>query len=188
MSIFPQQPVYSYRDYKSWSSEDKWELIEGVPFAMTPAPSTKHQRISSNLHLIIGNYLKGKDCMVFYSPYDVLLQEKDEPEDMVKTVVQPDLLVICDKSKIKEKHCLGAPDWIIEIVSQSTVSLDYVKKLSLYEKHQVREYWIIDPNDQQVMVYELGENGYEKPVIYKANDLILVGIFELFINLQEVFQ
>ena len=96
--------------------------------------------------------------------------------------------MVCDKSKINEKHCFGSPDWIIEIVSPSTVSLDYVKKLSLYEKHQVREYWIIDPNEQQIMVYELAENGYEKPVIYKDNDMVLVGIFDLFINLSEVFQ
>lgn len=192
MTFIPtKQEKYSYQDYKEWPADKRWELIGGVPYAMTPAPSTEHQLISGNLFFTIKSYLMSskKDCMVFYSPYDVLLPEEGESEENCSTVIQPDLLVVCDRTKIKEKYCLGAPDWIIEISSPSSPSMDYVKKLHLYEKHGVREYWIINPQKKQVMIFRLKDNGeYDMPEIYMESGIAGVGIFEGFeIKIEGVF-
>ncbi|MDO7786877.1 Uma2 family endonuclease [Desulforamulus aquiferis] len=182
MAVIPgKHQRYSYQDYKQWPMDKQWELIEGVAYALSPAPSTEHQLISGNLFFIIKSYLRTfeNDCMVFYSPYDVLLKGKEEDEDNCSTVVQPDLLVVCDKSKIKAKYCLGAPDWIVEISSPSAPSMDYVKKLHLYEKHGVREYWIINPQNKQVMIFRLRDNGeYDMPEIYIEKGIANVGVFE----------
>jgi len=182
---------YTYQDYKNWPADQHWELIEGIPYAMTPAPSTEHQLISGNLFFIIKNYLKAsnKKCSAFYSPYDVLLPENGENQEDSSTVVQPDLLVICDKSKITDKHCLGAPDLIIEIVFPSLPSMDYVKKLHLYEKNCVREYWIVNPQKKQVMIFRLMGNGdYNTPEIYGETDIAKIDIFDnLKINIGDIF-
>ncbi len=192
MAIIPtKQERYSYLDYKDWPTDNHWELIEGVPFAMVPAPSTEHQLISGNLFFTIKGHLKSskKDCIVFYSPYNVLLPEEGESEENCSTVVQPDLLVVCDRTKIKEKYCVGAPDWIVEISSPSSPSMDYVKKLHLYEKHGVREYWIINPQKKQIMIFRLKENGeYDVPEIYIESGVVKVSIFEGFeIKTEDVF-
>ncbi|MEG6616979.1 Uma2 family endonuclease [Peptococcaceae bacterium 1198_IL3148] len=192
MPVAPnKEERYTYKDYKNWPADNHWELIEGVPYAMSPAPSTEHQLISGNLFFILKNYLKtgNKKCMPFFSPYDVLLPEKGENQDSTSTVVQPDLLVVCDKSKITDKYCVGAPDLIVEIVSPSCPSMDYVKKLHLYEKNGVREYWIVNPEKKQVMVFRLMDNGdYDSPEIYGEADVAKVGIFvDLEVNINDIF-
>lgn len=171
--------LYSYADYLTWSGEERWELIEGRASMMTPAPSRRHQEILVELTRQISEILIDKPCKVYIAPFDVRLTEQGESDEEVKTVVQPDLLIVCDKAKLDEKGCLGAPDFIIEIVSPSTASLDYIKKLSLYEKYQVKEYWILQPVDQVVMVYELNEeNIYGRPRFYTKDDQAKIGILE----------
>ena len=158
---------------------------------MTPSPSTQHQRVSRKLLVLIANYLEGKTCEVFDSPYDVLFSENSEKaEEDIKVVVQPDIFVVCDESKITEKNCLGSPDFIIEIVSPSMPSRDYVKKLGLYEKHKVKEYWIVNYIRKEVTVYRLNEDGdYDVPDVYKNNDNVKVGIFEdLIMDLKAIFE
>jgi len=183
------QKQYCYRDYLKLPADKKYEIIDGTLYAMTPAPSVRHQRVLRKLFTRIANYLTDKFCEVFCSPLDVLLPEGNEETGDVKTVVQPGILVVCDRLKLAEKHCTGAPDFIIEIVSPSAPSIDYVKKLNLYEKHKVKEYWIVNYVHKEIMVYKLQENGeYDKPEIYKDREITASIFKDLTINLQDIFE
>ena len=122
---------YTYKDYLEWPEQERWELIEGVAYNMTPSPSRSHQKISAALFNALYQYLKGKNCEVYYAPFDVRLPEGVEEDHQIKTVVQPDLVVICDPLKLDEKGCQGSPDLIMEILSPSTASIDYILKLDL---------------------------------------------------------
>ncbi len=146
---------YSYGDYLSWADNGRYEIIEGVVYDMTPAPTPSHQRLLGKLYLKVAGFLEGKECEVFIAPLDVLLPEDDEPDEKVKTVVQPDLLVVCNAQKITSRGCRGAPDWVIEVLSPSTASKDQILKRRIYEKAGVREYWVVHPTDRTIMVYRL---------------------------------
>ena len=150
---------HTYGDYLTWTDEDRWEIIEGVSYGMAPAPTTFHQRISGKLFNMIYNYLEGQRCEVFAAPFDVRLGVPEISDENWETVVQPDISVICDKNKIDERGCKGPPDWIIEIISPSTASRDHIQKRRLYEKHGVKEYWIVDPSYRMVHVYRMDKEG-----------------------------
>lgn len=170
---------YSYTDYLTWSGNNPIELIEGVPYAMTPAPARIHQKILVELLRQISNYLVGKSCEVYMAPFDVRLANSDASDEEIENVVQPDIAIICDREKLDDKGCKGSPDLIMEVVSPSSVSMDYIKKLNLYEKYSVKEYWIIHPVDKIIMVYCLMESGkYSRPLIYTINETIKIGIFD----------
>ena len=147
---------FTYSEYCSWPDDERWELIDGIAYDMSPAPSSKHQRISFNLSTQIGIFLKNKIYDAFSAPFDVMLPTSPiENNDKIDTIVQPDISVICDPSKIIEKGCLGAPDLIIEILSPSTSKKDLNEKFQLYEKHGVREYWVVDPGNKYIQVFHL---------------------------------
>ena len=173
---------YTYADYCSWDDDERWELIDGVPYAMA-APLIPHQRVLSRIHVQIGNFLHKKTCEVFFAPTDVRLNA-DTRDD---TVVQPDLLVVCDKSKIDIKGIIGAPDLIMEVLSPSSASHDTIRKFMLYLNAGVREYWIVDPVTGSVIVNTLGDGTY----IAKAYDktaLVPVSVLEgCSVDLAEVF-
>ena len=188
--IEQEQKLYTYKDYLKLPDDQRYEIIDGILY-MAPSPSTQHQRVSRKLLVLIDNHLKGKECEVFNSPYDVLLTNNNEDkENDIKIVVQPDIFVVCDESKITKNNCVGSPDFIIEIVSPSMPSRDYVKKLYLYEKHKVKEYWIVNYIRNEVTVFKLNEDGdYDVPEIYKDDVNVKVGIFEdLIIDLKEIFE
>jgi len=151
---------YTYGDYKHWPEDERWELIDGVAWDMSPAPARRHQKIFGELFTQINLFLKNKKCEVYAAPFDVLLPGEDEPaEDDVSTVIQPDISVICDEKKLTDKGCTGAPDWIIEILSPYTAKKDMDIKFHLYQRHGVKEYWIVDPGNMYVHVYLLNEEG-----------------------------
>lgn len=184
---------YSYADYLTWADDVRRELYEGFIKLMTPALSTLHQRISRKLVRKIDNFLDNKKCEIFFAPSDVRFpKEKNNIDDkQTFTVVQPDLYVVCDPSKIDLKGCLGAPDLIIEIVSKKNASRDVKHKFKIYEEFGVREYWIVQPNDETVTVFILNENSkYQLVAIYAETDKIPVNIFngELEIDLTEIFE
>jgi Uncharacterized protein conserved in cyanobacteria len=181
--------IYTYADYLNWSEDEKWEIICGVPYAMIPVPSTDHQNILGELFYQFKCYLKNKTCQVFVAPFDVRMPEEDENDANTKSVVQPDISIICDKNKIDNKGCKGAPDLIVEIVSSSTFRKDVKDKFFLYERIGVKEYWLVYPKEKTVMVYKLNENGkYGRPEVYSDEDSVEVGIFqELIIDLKEIF-
>lgn len=179
----------SYADYLTLPEDERWEILEGVPYAMSPAPSRIHQKVSARLFRQLDAFPGLKNCEVYYAPFDVRLQDAEETEEEITTVVQPDLVVVCDPAKLDDKGCLGVPDLIIEIVSPSTASMDNIKKLALYQKYGVREYWIVHPVDQLVMVRLLGKNKvYDKADIYDANGIIDVRVLPgLRVHLDAVF-
>ena len=173
---------YTFADYYSWDDDARWELIDGVAYAMA-APSILHQEVSGSIFLQMRQFLHKKTCKVFYAPTDVRLNA-DTKDD---TVVQPDLLVVCDKSKIDEKGIVGAPDMIVEILSPSSASHDMIRKFMLYLNANVREYWIVDPVTGSVIVNVLKDGTY----IAKAYDktaIVPISVLEgCSINLAEVF-
>lgn len=185
-----QAQIYTYKDYAGWPDEERWELIDGVPYNMSPAPSRFHQKISGALFNKIYQYLEGKSCEVYHAPFDVRLPKGKEPEEEIVTVVQPDIAVICDQSKLDDKGCKGSPDLVIEIVSPSTVSKDMKEKLAVYERHGVKEYWIIHPIDKLAIVYRLQEDRqYVKPEIYSEDNAVESKVLEDFsVDLRTLFQ
>jgi Uma2 family endonuclease len=168
---------YSYADYAQWPEDERWELIDGVAYAMT-APQRLHQDIVSELCRQVGNYLYGKSCKFYVAPFDVRLPRQDEADAKVETVVQPDLSVICDPSKLDKQGCRGAPDWIIEVLSPSTALKDMDSKRSLYQRHGVQEYWIIHPEDRWILVYTLDAQGrYGQPGVFGMDEPTVVQRF-----------
>lgn len=159
--------VYTYADYKTWPDDERWELIEGVAWNMSPAPNLSHQSISMAFSRLISSWLRGKDCVVFAAPFDVVLQDRPgQEEDQATNVVQPDIAVICDRTRLRSWGCLGAPDWVVEILSPYTSKKDLSDKLALYEKHRVAEYWIVDPGNRYIQIYRLGADGrYSDPLV-----------------------
>ncbi len=186
---FDKDKKYTYADYLEWPEEESWEIIDGVPYSMSPAPLRKHQDIALALALKLGNHLTGKKCKLYIAPFDVrLVSENEDNEETTTNVVQPDLSVICDTSKLDEKGCIGAPDLIIEILSKSTAYKDESEKLKLYEKHRVKEYWIVNPEAEYVMIYYHNGTDYDKPDYFKNNEVIECKLLEgLKIDLKEVF-
>lgn len=183
MSLAQEDKGYTYADYCVWDDGERWELIEGVPYAMSPAPTPAHQGISGNIHNQLYNFLKDKPCKLFTAPFDVRLNADDDDN----TVVQPDLVVICDRSKIDDKGCSGAPDMVIEILSPSTVRHDRIVKLELYRHAGVREYWIVDPDTKTAQVCTL-ENGRYFVKGYTDADTAPVSVLPgCEINLRDVF-
>ncbi len=178
--------TYSYADYLKWTFEGMVELINGKIFKMSPAPSSSHQSISVNLTVEIGGFLKHKKCKVFIAPFDVRLS-KFKVDKLIDTVVQPDLCIICDPAKIDEKGCNGAPDMIVEILSPSTAQRDLDLKFKLYEENAVKEYWIVQPNDQTVSVFDLIDSKFLLRGIYHRKNIVEVKTIGLDIDLNEVF-
>ena len=183
---------YTYSDYLTWMDDARRELYNGFIKMMTPAPSRRHQRISFSLSGILRNYLLHKKCEGFAAPSDVRLpkKKKNKEDKDIYTVVQPDIYVVCDLSKLDDRGCLGAPDLIIEIVSPKNSRRDVKDKFEIYQQHGVREYWIVNPNDEYVNVFVLDEKGkFQFSGMYAGDDKIPVNIFngDLSIDLTEVF-
>ncbi|MFW6029628.1 MAG: Uma2 family endonuclease, partial [Halanaerobiales bacterium] len=135
--------LYTYSDYLNWTDGKRYELINGQVYTMSAAPYRRHQSISGELFRQIANYLFDKKWDVYDAPFDVRLPEGEEDKDEILTVVQPDIVVVCDEDKLDKRGCRGAPDLIIEIISPSSAGRDRKDKRDLYEKHGVREYWLV---------------------------------------------
>ena len=173
---------YTYSDYLKWDDDVRYELIDGVPYLMS-APTWQHQEILGNLHLQLGNFLKGKQCKVFFAPFDVRLNA----DTFDNTVVQPDIVVICDSNKMMKTGYVGGPDMIIEVLSPSTTRMDNNIKFSKYLQAGVREYWVVDPENKTLAVHILKDGEYVTRV-YRDDDKAPVNILEdCVIDLSEVF-
>jgi len=178
---------YTYSDYLTWQFDEMVEIIKGKVFRMSPAPNNKHQDISQNLVREISTFLKKKSCQVRHAPFDVRFVKVNN-EKNITTVTQPDLCVICDPMKLDEKGCLGAPDFIIEILSPHTRSKDVHEKFDLYEEFGVNEYWIVDPLNQIVDVFLITKGKYQLKRKYTSEDTIEVDTLPgLSIDLKEIF-
>jgi Uma2 family endonuclease len=183
---------YTYADYLTWFDDVRRELIDGFIHIMS-APVRIHQQVSAKINFHITTFIrnrKGK-CHIYYAPFDVRLPKEDTKEDdKIYDVVQPDICVICDLSKLDDKGCIGAPDLIVEVLSPSTAKYDKSKKFNLYERFGVREYWIVDPKAKTVFIFLLQPNGqYDRGTKYECNQKAPVHIFEgLEIDLKELFE
>jgi len=179
--------VYTYSDYLSFPKDERWEIIDGVPY-MLVAPLWEHQFVLSDLVTLINMQLMGSPCKAVVAQFDLRLPYNNERDEDISTVVQPDILVICDKQGLKGTGYRGVPDFIIEISSPSTVRIDMTKKLDKYEKSGVKEYWIVDPERKIVSVYILDNGIYGKPEYYFENDKIKLKALEnVEIDLEAVF-
>jgi len=174
---------YTYADYFSWKIKERVELIKGKIFKMSPAPTLYHQRVSIYISSKIFNFLEGKNCDVFSAPFDVRFVDTTIEDKDIVTVLQPDICVVCDPSKLDAKGCIGAPDLVVEILSPSTSNKDLKDKYEVYEYHKVKEYWVIHPTEHTLMIFTLDDNNkYQASSFYTKGDFVksqvLVG-FEL---------
>ncbi len=171
---------YTYEDYLKWPETERWELIDGIAYDMTPAPGFKHQFVTGTFFSILKGQLKGKECVPVIAPADVILSDYD--------VVQPDVFVVCDKSKIVEDKIKGAPDLVIEVLSPATALKDRKEKKTLYEKYGVREYILADPLEGYVERYVLESGRYGVPEIFGPQDMLRLNSIEgIEIPLSEAF-
>ena len=181
-SVLAKDKRYTYDDYLTWDNETRCELIDGVIY-MLSAPAWEHQDVGGAIFKQLANFLTGKSCKVFYAPFDVRLNA-DEGND---TVVQPDIVIICDRSKLIGTGCVGTPDMVVEILSPSTSTMDRVVKFNKYLQFGVREYWIVDLESKSVSAHVL-ENGKYTTSAYGVADTPPVHILDgCQINLSEVF-
>ena len=179
-ALQPQVQLITLEQYEALPEDKRVEVFDGVVYDMA-SPSQIHQTILTELLVIIRNYIKsiGGNCSVFPAPFDVKLSDKP------LTIVQPDIMVICDKDKLDGKRCNGAPDFIIEIVSPGNPTDDYIRKLYYYKNYGVREYWIVEPRRKTVTV-----NYFEGNIVsvqYPFDSIIKVNIYEdLLINFSQI--
>ncbi|MCP5046841.1 MAG: Uma2 family endonuclease [bacterium] len=168
---------FTYADYLGWPDDERWELIHGKAYDMSPAPSRRHQKLSGELYRQFANYLLDKSCEVYPAPFDIRFPLADEKEEDISTILQPDISVICDLDKLDEEGCLGGPDLVIEISSPSTAEKDMTEKMDVYEEAGVKEYWVVQPAEKIVMVFHLQANKlYGKPKVYSFKHKVNVGI------------
>ncbi|MFZ2450448.1 MAG: Uma2 family endonuclease [Methylovulum miyakonense] len=161
--------TYCYGDYLTWPDDARYELIDGQAYVMSPTPDLVHQDVAGEIYLQAANSLKGKSCRAFIALVDVRLPKHDEANEQVDTVVQPDVLVVCDGGKLDKRGVRGAPDWLVEVLSPSTASHDQIRKRALYERHGVKEYWLVHPVDRLLTVYRLDGAEYGKPELYELS-------------------
>jgi Uma2 family endonuclease len=154
--------TYSYADYLLWQFSERVEIIKGKVFKMSPAPSSSHQDISMNLTRILDKVFYKTSCKLYVAPFDVRLInfKKSNQENKIFSVVQPDLCVICNRSKIDTKGCLGSPDLIVEILSIGNSKKEMDIKFDLYQENKVLEYWIVNPFQKTVLIYVLENERY----------------------------
>ena len=152
-SALKPDKIYTIEDWRSWSEGERWELIDGRAFAMSPSPKVRHQERAGSLFVQLSNFLEGHPCRVFMAPLDVFLDEEDA--NRAATVVEPDVLAVFDPAKIGEEGIHGAPDFVAEVLSDGTANRDFGVKKELYERNGVREYWIIHPETGTVFQYIL---------------------------------
>jgi Uma2 family endonuclease len=183
---------YSYADYLLWRFEERVELIKGRISKMSPAPNRKHQSVSAHISGLFYNYFLRKTCQYYTAPFDVRLLDKKKSSKAnadIFTVVQPDICIICDKTKLDEQGCIGAPDLIVEILSKGNSKKELQTKYELYQESGVKEYWIVFPLDEIVQQFVLNsEEKYELYKVYNTEDTLNAFLFpDLAIDLKEVF-
>lgn len=181
--------TYTYSDYITWQFQERLELIKGKIFKMSPAPKRIHQDVSLYVSSTLYQFLKNHPCKVYAAPFDVRLIRKDKGEKLITTVLQPDICIICDMDKLDDKGCLGAPDIVVEILSPGNNRKELKNKFEVYEENEVKEYWIIHPDEKTFMSYILDENGKYQPTALKTmGDIITTKILPGFeLDLEKTF-
>jgi Uma2 family endonuclease len=180
-NLAQDKPSYTYEDYRGFPDDLRCEILDGEIYDMTPAPTTVHQAVALRIVFFLERDMesKGHPCRVFMAPTDVILSDKD--------VVQPDVLIICDRSKIKEAGIFGAPDVLFEVISPSTETKDRKKKRNLFERFGVKEYFMVHPDRQYVEKYTLDAGIYKKPELYEEDETFRIDTIELELKARDLF-
>lgn len=189
MPLQRENRKYTFTDYLTWPDNERWEIIDGIPY-LQAAPTWQHQAISREILTQFSNYLKDKPCQVFAAPFDLRISENDEKDGETTFVVQPDIVVICDKEGLKGTGYHGVPALVIEISSPATAKNDIVWKFNKFEKAGVKEYWIVEPEGKFISVFTLlPNNRYGRPEFYTETDLLKVSIFSDFtVDVKPIFE
>jgi len=183
---------YTYADYLTWTFDERLELIKGWIYKMSPAPRRKHQEVSLNLTLTLVSYVKKCGCKIYEAPFDVRLKKNKGSDSEVNTVVQPDISVFCDLSKLDDRGAIDAPDLVVEITSDSTMKKDYNEKFNLYEENDVKEYWIVNPDSKSMEIFTKVGDKFESVGVFNVNDgaTEVTSVFfpDLIVDLVSVFK
>lgn len=183
--------TYSYADYLLWQFSERVELIKGKIFKMSPAPSSSHQDILLNMTRIFDKVFYATPCKLYFAPLDVRLINFKEstPENQIMSVVQPDLCVICDRTKVDLKGCLGSPDLVVEILSLGNSKKEMDTKFDLYQENQIQEYWIVDPFQKTILIYVLENDRYIGLKPFLEDSKIISPTFpDLKVSVKKVFE
>ena len=181
--------VYTYADYYKWKFEERVELIKGYIFKMSPAPNRLHQEITGELFLKLGNFLQKNPYKVYVAPFDVRLPRKSNEDKDIITVLQPDLCVICDPTKLDARGCIGAPDIAVEVLSPSNNKKELKNKYEAYEEAGVQEYWVVLPYEKTMLIYTLVNGKFSPSGLLASGDLVTSSALPGFsLDLTELFE
>ena len=179
---------YSYADYLTWQLDEMVEIIKGRLFKMTAAPSRIHQKVSLKLASSLLQFLHGKTCEVYTAPFDVRLPKTSTRNEEIYTVVQPDICVICDKDKLDDAGCIGAPDLIVEVLSPGNNQKELQHKYEVYQESGVKEYWVIQPIEQTLLIYTLQNGRYASSRLMTSGDVVTSSVLPGFsLDLEDFF-
>ena len=180
---------YTYADYFKWKFEERVELIKGKIFKMSPAPNRFHQEIAGNIFHRIMTYLDHKPCKVYIAPFDVRIPRKTKADKDVITVLQPDVCVICDHSKLDDRGCIGAPDIVVEVLSPGNNAKELKRKYEVYEEAGVLEYWVVSPQNQWLRVYTLTDGKFLESPYFVAGDILTSAVLPGFsLDVENLFR
>lgn len=170
------EQTHTYGEYLTWPEDVRYELIDGIAYLMAPAPDLAHQEIAGEIFRQLANVLRDQPCRAYIAPVDVRIPKTDQSDDDIDTVLQPDVLVVCEPSKLDRRGVRGAPDFIVEVLSPSSAAHDHARKRRVYERAGVREYWLVHPTDRMVTVYRLEGTDFGKPLVQELSGSTEVAI------------
>ena len=181
--------VYTYADYYKWKFDERVELIKGYIFKMSPGPNRLHQEISGGISFQLQKFLERSPCKVYTAPFDVRFPRKSKADKDIITVLQPDICVVCDRSKLDDRGCIGAPDIVVEVLSPSNNKKELKNKYEIYEEAGVKEYWIVCPYEQTMIVYTLTDGKFVSSPVISGGDILTSSVLPGFsLNISELFR
>ena len=181
--------VYTYADYYKWKFDERVELIKGYIFKMSPGPNRLHQEISGGISFQLQRFLERSPCKVYTAPFDVRFPRKSKADKDIITVLQPDICVVCDRSKLDDRGCIGAPDIVVEVLSPSNNKKELKNKYEIYEEAGVKEYWIVWPYEQTMIVYTLTDGKFVSSPVISGGDILTSSVLPGFsLNISELFR
>lgn len=181
--------VYTYADYYKWKFDERVELIKGYIFKMSPGPNRLHQEISGGISFQLQKFLERSPCKVYMAPFDVRFPRKSKADKDIITVLQPDICVVRDRSKLDDRGCIGAPDIVVEVLSPSNNKKELKNKYEIYEEAGVKEYWVVWPYEQTMIVYTLTDGKFVSSPVISGGDILTSSVLPGFsLNISELFQ
>jgi Uma2 family endonuclease len=180
--------TYTYADYYKWQFEERVELIKGKIFKVGPTPNPVHQQLLGDIFTLLKTFLPRKPCKVFFAPFDVRLTDKSMDDKDIITVLQPDICVVFDRTKVDKRGCIGAPDLVVEVLSPGNSAKELRNKYEVYEEAGVKEYWVVSPQNQNFLIYTLHDGKFQLSPVKMPGDVVTSFVLPGFsIDLTELF-